>query len=295
MGERSNEMKGRAADDIVGRAAEESLREDAGGDVVRARQTGEAPDETRRVRSEIERTRSDMSETIDEIQNRLSPRTVAAQARDTLTEKTVGRVKNLADNAGHSASDLAYRTRDAARDTLGQNPWPAILMGVGAAWMLFDRSRGGDRRQITERLGHEDGSTGYYDVEREATGAPPGDAWTSTSSVRAEGYYRGSAWRGDSHESGRLTRSSQEALDRARSSVSDFSSRAQHLMQRNPLVVGAVAAAVGVAVGLALPETGRENRLMGEARDGLIDKAQDAAHSPVEKVKEKAENATKLL
>jgi ElaB/YqjD/DUF883 family membrane-anchored ribosome-binding protein len=295
-------MTGRApGDDLVGRAAGESLREGMPEDAVRARQTGEAPDETRRVRTEIERTRGDMSETIDEIQARLSPRHLASQARDTLKEKTVDRVRSLADNAGQGVSDLAFRTREAARDTVGPNPWPAIMIGVGAAWLLFDR-RGRSHRDgpVTERQYHPDGTTGYYEVAGGADAAAAGDAWTSTSGSTAasgrsrEPYYRGSAWRDESSGRG-VAQSSRQALDRARSGLSDFSTQAGHLMQRNPLVVGAVAAAVGVAVGLALPETERENRLMGETRDTLIDRAQGAAHDAVEKVKEKAESATKLL
>jgi ElaB/YqjD/DUF883 family membrane-anchored ribosome-binding protein len=308
MGERSDEMRGRGAgDDIVGRAAEETLRESTSEEAVRVRQTGETRDDTRRVRTEIERTRSDMSETIDEIQNRLSPGNIAAQARESIKEKTVGRVREFAGSASHSASGLAHRTRDAARGTVGQNPWPAILIGVGAAWMLFDRSRRANRHErATERLYHEDGTTGIYEVDRETGAETRGDVWTSTSSglsQRDDSYYRGSSWRGesdhawreDSGQPSRLAQSSRQAIGRARSGVSDFSSRAQHLMQRNPLAVGAVAAAVGVAVGLALPETERENRLMGDTKDGLIEKAQDAAQNAVDKVKEKAENATKLI
>jgi ElaB/YqjD/DUF883 family membrane-anchored ribosome-binding protein len=290
-------MRGRGAgDDIVGRAAEESLREGSGENAVRARQTGEGADDTRRVRSEIERTRSDMSETIDEIQNRLSPSNMAAQARETIKEKTVGRVRNLAGSAGEGASDLADRTRQVARDTVGENPWPAILLGVGAAWMIFDRTRRSGHDYETERLLHDDGSAGYYEVDRGGASGAAGRPWRGSSDYDesvSRDYRSGDTWR--TGEQGGLSRSSRQAIGRARSNMSDFSSRMQHLMQRNPLVVGAVAAAVGVAVGLSLPETERENRLMGEARDGLLEKAQDAAQSAVDTVKEKVENATKLL
>ena len=52
----------------------------------------------------------------------------------------------------------------------------------------------------------------------------------------------------------------------------DFLSRAMH---ENPLVLGAVVLLLGVAVGLLLPGSRRENELMGETRDNLLDKAQE--------------------
>ena len=51
------------------------------------------------IRSQIEQTRADMSDTIDAIQSRLSPKRVLADARDSVTEATVGRVKRLTDMA----------------------------------------------------------------------------------------------------------------------------------------------------------------------------------------------------
>ena len=50
-------------------------------------------------------------------------------------------------------------------------------------------------------------------------------------------------------------------------------------MEHNPLAVGAVAMAVGAAVGLALPETRREQELMGDARDRVVDNAKSMANT----------------
>jgi len=53
--------------------------------------------------------------------------------------------------------------------------------------------------------------------------------------------------------------------------------RTAQLVDENPLVVGALALAAGVGVGLLLPATSRENRLLGQTRDQLIDEAQRTA------------------
>jgi hypothetical protein len=44
----------------------------------------------------------------------------------------------------------------------------------------------------------------------------------------------------------------------------------QRMLRENPLMIGAAAIVVGAAVGMALPETERENELVGEARDSVV-------------------------
>ena len=60
--------------------------------------------------------------------------------------------------------------------------------------------------------------------------------------------------------------------------------RAQNLLRESPLAVGAIALTLGAAAGFALPQTRRENQLMGGARDALVERAQEVAHETVEKV-----------
>lgn len=65
----------------------------------------------------------------------------------------------------------------------------------------------------------------------------------------------------------------------------------EHWMDDNPLACGAVAMAVGVAVGLAVPESRREHRLMGNTRDRLMGRAQAAASGAVDRAKGAAREA----
>ncbi len=66
----------------------------------------------------------------------------------------------------------------------------------------------------------------------------------------------------------------------------------QQVLRTNPLAVGAVTLALGTAIGLALPQTPRENQLMGEARDTLVERAQDLAQETIGKVQNVATEAT---
>ena len=49
--------------------------------------------------------------------------------------------------------------------------------------------------------------------------------------------------------------------------------------------------AVGAAVGLAVPATRVEQEYLGEARDKLVDKAQQVAHDTMQKVQNVAQEA----
>ena len=63
------------------------------------------------------------------------------------------------------------------------------------------------------------------------------------------------------------------------------------MMDENPLMVGAAAMVLGAAVGMALPETQRENEWMGEARETVVDRAQEVARTAADRVKDVATDA----
>ena len=83
-------------------------------------------DEVEVTRIEIERTRADMSETANAIQQRLSPETLKEQAKDRVREATVGRVEE----AGSGITE-----------TIRENPLPAALTGIGLGWLLVSARR----------------------------------------------------------------------------------------------------------------------------------------------------------
>ncbi len=73
-----------------------------------------------------------------------------------------------------------------------------------------------------------------------------------------------------------------EAQQRAKQAKRGFSK----MMDEQPLVVGLVAALVGILVGLAFPSTRRENEMMGEVSDGAIQRAKEVAQRTLETAKE---------
>jgi ElaB/YqjD/DUF883 family membrane-anchored ribosome-binding protein len=70
--------------------------------------------------------------------------------------------------------------------------------------------------------------------------------------------------------------------------VREASSRAAHATQdrynESPIGMGAVALAIGLAIGYSLPATRREARVMGDARDRLVDRARERVADARERI-----------
>jgi methyl-accepting chemotaxis protein len=75
----------------------------------------------------------------------------------------------------------------------------------------------------------------------------------------------------------------------AQHSVQRMQSGVEGMLQDNPLMVGAVAVVAGAALGMALPSTPQENRLLGETRETFMETARETVQEVSEKVKTVAE------
>jgi len=107
---------------------------------------------TEQIREEIEETRAQMSGTIDEIQERLSPRRLVNDATETVREAAVGKVRDVMETASGSAGGIVERIKD--------NPVPAALIGIGA-WWLFGGQGNGSPKNVSRRYNSE----GTFDRE----------------------------------------------------------------------------------------------------------------------------------
>jgi ElaB/YqjD/DUF883 family membrane-anchored ribosome-binding protein len=125
----------RVRTDVTSRAAEDT-RGDTAGD------SGDVGERTREIRSEIEETRVELTETIDAIQEKLKPRNVVASATDRVKSAATERVREMADTASQTAQQAMDYTRDVASgmtERAREYPLPLALVGVGAAWWLLAR------------------------------------------------------------------------------------------------------------------------------------------------------------
>jgi Protein of unknown function (DUF3618) len=200
------------------------------------------------IRSEIEQTREDLSETVDAIQEKLRPANVVATAAAATTDK----VKDMASNAAQTAEDWWEESGgNSLVNRIRNNPIPAMMAGVGLAWLAFGNG-------ATTRYQY---STGDASARREAD------------RVRRASIGAGRAPQG--------TVAARDALRRGQH-------RLQSMIQEYPLAVGAAAVLVGASLGMAVPETEQENQLMGEASESARQRAEEAATGVVDRAKEAA-------
>jgi ElaB/YqjD/DUF883 family membrane-anchored ribosome-binding protein len=252
--------------------------------------------EIERTRAEIVRTRADMSETVDAIQGRLSPENLKEQAKDRVKEATVGR-------AQEAGSGIV--------ETIRANPVPAALTGIGLGWLLM-----GARRQKAEQTRLRRGPLyphGYppaYEAapygqppryeEQESSGASAGQALgrardsvgeTASQAQEKAGQVASQAQDKVEQVAGQAQDQVSRLGDQARYQARRASGGFQRMLRENPLSVGALAAGVGAAVGLAIPETTKEHEVMGETRDNLVETVQEKAQDAQQKVQRVAEEA----
>jgi ElaB/YqjD/DUF883 family membrane-anchored ribosome-binding protein len=206
------------------------------------------------IRAEIEETRTQMGDTLDEIGERLRPSHIKQQIGQGIHDATVGRVEDAARQAADSVTGAGRRVVELVRD----NPIPLAMIGIGVGWLLWGgRGSSSSDYRNSSQPESQSGMSAVADKASEAAGAVADRARDMASSVRRD----------------------------ARLGARAASSQ----LQENPLVIGAVAAAIGLAAGLAIPETRQEQELMGAARDRLVERAKDVAAETKEKLQTVAE------
>lgn len=184
-------------------------------------------------------------------------------------------------------------------ETVMQNPLPAALMGLGLSWLLMNmyqsrkKSVDYDAKRVDRHLDRQIPNTLHTSshgqpVMSQTHGADNNmfeDAQEIASSVASQ-----------------IRDEVSDIADRTREQVSNLTSRVQQgarrvryqyqqSLQENPLAVGAAALALGSAIGLALPSTPVEDKLMGKAHENLMHKVDEATHGTVQKVREVAGEA----
>ena len=146
--------------------------------------------ETAAIASGIDRTRSQMSGTIDQIEERLSPARMKEQlldqfhdakermksevrgdlaemrqslrreidgAKESVREATIGRVEHMV----HDANETIQETGSTVMSTIRDNPIPALLAGVGLTWLLLNAQSQRAERRYDGRYGFGPRGGGY--------------------------------------------------------------------------------------------------------------------------------------
>jgi phage-related protein len=303
-------------------AADLQKLEDTGADTT--------ADEPEQIKEQIEQTRSQMSETINAIEEKLSFSNISGQvsehinnavetAKGAVYDATLGKAENLMKNIGRGFNDVTESVGDAGTHVVKyarQNPLPLALIGLGVGMLLMQGRRtttynygnGGSRRgndQGESRLGHlaSTGTNALSSAKDTVTNAA-GTAYEGVGNV-ASSAYEGVTHAASSAYGGvtNVASSAYQGVSRLASTtgnqIQNVAHRAQdqysRTLEENPLAIGAIALAVGAIVGLAIPATQYENQWMGETRENLVHTVEDAARDAFSRVQEVATEVTKTV
>lgn len=235
-------------------------------------QSDKSPEDIER---EIEQTRSRMSQNIDELGDRLKPESLKQEAKDA--------IRDVAQNAVSNVGEQARRTGSRLVDVIRENPLPVIAVGAGVTWLLTQRSS-------SDVSGHRMARYAYTGPERrqgEGKGVR-GRVGGTISGVKDK---VSEAASGLAERATELASGTQERVgdigSEARRQTRRVKTNLEHAAEESPLLVAIGATVLGLALGLLLPGTERENELMGPARDQLMDRAERTA----ERVKDAAAEA----
>jgi hypothetical protein len=233
---------------------------------------------------------------------------ITGQAKVALREATIGKVENMA----RTATDTAGGWRQSVVDTVKANPLPAAIVGLGIGWMFLNRPSGARRSQA---YNPRYGSTyvppaygsGAYRGSAYGTGTYEATAYGSAPSEQggmrrvAEGAQQnlGRAAEGAQETVGQVAEQVQgtagQVIEQVQNTgeqvvdqVQQQAARAQGFLERqleeNPLLVGAVAVAIGGVLAATVPSTRREDELLGETRDRVVGKARGLTDETMHKV-----------
>jgi ElaB/YqjD/DUF883 family membrane-anchored ribosome-binding protein len=270
---------------------------------------GEHPEETEQIKGQIEETRKEMGQTIDAIQEKLSFSNISDQvsehvnnavetAKGAVYNATIGKAVEFMKNVGDGVSSSSIVR------TAKNNPYPFILIGLGAGLLAYQSYSGSGRRSYSGSRGRRHEFAGQGDITSDQYS---GDRGSMLSSAR-EGLggvtdkvssAAGTAYNSLSETANNVYSSTGEIVNKAYEKVGGLGSQARdqydHYLQESPLALGAVALAVGAAVGMAIPATRYEGELMGETRERLMQRAQSSATELLDKTKQAVNDASRTV
>lgn len=185
---------------------------------------------SRQLQRDIDETRHQMDETLEEIGERLHPKHLLDAALDMFRSSDV---------SSERRREYTRQARDAGQQVVAkikEHPLPTMLVGAGLAWLLFEELNQEDpetrrARRVREMRAHWDDIPEYSGSFVDArTGEPYDDSYGAK--------WKGAAawsdeyeWEGDEQERESWSNRATRTLSELKSSLGDTSSSARHKIQ----------------------------------------------------------------
>lgn len=234
--------------------------------------------DSKALERQIDATRAELDDTLIALQNKLKLQNISGRVVDSLKDavrggapKVIEAMRNNPMPTAMIAAGVGWMIMRGSNPQIGGRPGTYPGHGYSAVGEAGERIRDKTGQAVesvrdTARQVGEKTSEFASDIQ-ERTGAIAGQAWEKTGQIALQA----------KEKTGQLASQAAEQVSQLGDKAAEQAGRARDAFarsfQENPLAIGALALAVGAAVGLLLPETRRENEMMGEKRDQLLEKA----------------------
>ncbi|HSJ96323.1 MAG TPA: hypothetical protein VLC53_04585 [Myxococcota bacterium] len=162
-------------------------------------------------------------------------------------------------------------------NSVKENPLPMALVGIGLAWLMAS-----GRNHSGARAGSSDsGARSKLSDAKDRVSA-------GTQGMKERAGQARESISGTMHAA--ADRVSQ-AKDGARHQIDRAREGFDWMLREQPLALGAIGVAIGALVAASAPRTRTEDEMMGEKRDELLDRANEAGREQIEKAKHVASEA----
>lgn len=248
----------------------------------------ESQKDPERLEREIDQQRADIGNIVDALENKLSP----GQMFDRVMNFGKGNGNELMQNLGA---------------TIKAHPLPALLTSVGLAWLYASRNEPAS----SSTAGYNGGRSTYLSPTTASGGRETTDDSGTAAGLKQRAQQLGDnlsdSWDQTTHKvsdlsdrmsdklhdaGNQLSQKTQQATDTLREQGVRARQSFTHLLNDNPLALGAMGVALGAILAAALPITEQENQVLGKTSDRVTDKAKDAVRSTVAQARETVQDVT---
>ncbi len=224
----------------------------------------------------VEATKETVSHISEKVSHLGGTASVTATHLGSAVKEAVGttseNVKHAATTTGSVAKGAIYMVSE----TIRNNPLPTAIVGGTLIFLFLNGKKNGSSAS-------ENTWTSYAETH------PTSEQHSAISEVREKvsevaGNVRETVTDAANVVGDKVSDTVSTVKHKVSDVASDVGAKAQHqatraktAMEENPLMVGAAVLALGAAIGLMIPVTEQENRLMGSTRDHLLDQANEKA------------------
>lgn len=202
------------------------------------------------IQRDVERTRSELDQTLIAIEHRFSRGQLIEQGMNYLRQS----------GAREYMLNLSRSVR--------QDPLPLALVGVSLAWLMVSNGRGPVREPGVDSTSGDGFASSLKDKATSVKEGVTGVAHSLTDTAEA------------------AKERAQQLGDSARQQAERMRQGYEQLVRDQPLALGAVGLAIGALVAALSPRTRAEDELLGASSDKLKEEVRDLGREQVEKVKQ---------